>query len=501
MVSRSLCFIGWTILLWALTVGIAAGDTEVTADDTLIAVTEGDAAGEAMLKFINQPWQGDLDGMLERGLIRALVVNSKTMYFSDKGRQRGIAFELLTTFQDYINKKYPPSVKHLKTPVAFVPVPRDQLIPALLEGRGDIAVAALTITPERQKQVDFSAPFFRMIDEIVVTGPASPELKTLDDLAGQTVFVRRSSSYWEHLAQLNERFKQAGKQPVELDAAPEQLEDEDLMEMINAGLSSIIVVDNYKAELWAKIFPDIVLHPEMVVNTGGEIGWMFRKDSPKLKAEVDAFAKKYGEGTAVGNTLIRRYVDSTKFVKNATSAKEMEKFEKLVGLFRKYADKYEMDYLLMMAQGYQESGLNQKAKSHVGAVGVMQLMPATGAEMETGNIHELEPNIHAGVKYTRHVINHYFKDEPMDDLNKTLFAFASYNAGPGRVRSLRKAAQKSGLDPNVWFNNVELLAAKKIGSETVTYVSNIFKYYVAYKLVQEEEEARRKAKESLRETR
>jgi membrane-bound lytic murein transglycosylase MltF len=494
-------FIGWTILLWALTIGIAAGDTEVTVDDTLIAVTEGDDAGEAMLKFINQPWKGDLDGMLERGLIRALVVNSKTMYFSDKGRQRGIAFELLTTFQDYINKHYPPSVKHLKTTVAFVPVPRNQLIPALLEGRGDIAVAALTITPERQKQVDFSAPFFKKIDEIVVTGPASPELKTLDDLAGRTVFVRRSSSYWEHLARLNERFKEAGKQPVKLDAAPEELEDEDLMEMINAGLSGIIVVDNYKAELWAKIFPNIVLHPEIIVNTGGEIGWMFRKDSPKLKAEVDAFAKKFGEGTAVGNTLIRRYVGSTKFVKNATSAKEMEKFEKLVGLFRKYADKYEMDYLLMMAQGYQESGLSQKAKSHVGAVGVMQLMPATGAEMKTGNIHELEPNVHAGVKYTRHVIDHYFKDEPMDDLNKTLFAFASYNAGPGRVRSLRKAAQKSGFDPNVWFNNVELLAAKKIGSETVTYVSNIFKYYVAYKLVQEEEEARRKAKESLQETR
>lgn len=109
----------------------------------------------------------------------------------------------------------------------------------------------------------------------------------------------------------------------------------------------------------------------------------------------------------------------------------------------------------------------------------------------------LEPNIHAGVKYIRHMIDHYYKDAPMDNLNKTLFAFASYNAGPGRVRGLRKTAEKLGLDPNVWFNNIELVAAQKIGSETVTYVSNIFKYYVAYKLVQEEDEARRKAKDSL----
>jgi membrane-bound lytic murein transglycosylase MltF len=509
MAVKDILLAGWALVICGFALnGVAAAPAELEADkknevvaqeDTRPASTEDVEAEQAMLRFVNEPWTGDLDGMLKRGLIRALVVNSKTMYFNDKGQQRGIAFEVLTAFQDHINKKYPPSVKHIKTYVAFVPVGRDQLIPALLDGRGDLAAAALTITPERQKQVDFSEPFFRSIDEIIVTGPASPELNSLEDLAGQTVFVRRSSSYWEHLEQLNGRFKEEGKQPVNLDAAPEQLEDEDLMEMINAGLSGIIVVDNYKAELWAKIFSNIVLHPEIVINAGGEIGWMFRKDSPKLKAEVDAFAKKHGEGTSVGNTLIRRYVDSTKFVKSATSPKELEKFEKVVDLFRKYADQYELDYLLMMAQGYQESKLNQKARSQVGAVGIMQLMPATGKQMKTGNIRELEPNIHAGVKYTRHVIDQYFKDEPMDDLNKTLFAFASYNAGPGRVRGLRKTAEKSGLDPNVWFNNVEFIAAKKIGSETATYVSNIFKYYVAYKLVQEEEQSRQKAKEAVRE--
>jgi membrane-bound lytic murein transglycosylase MltF len=469
------------------------------ADDALPEETEAEKAEEAMLRFVNQPWTGDLDGMLERGLIRALVVHSKTLYFEEKGRTRGIAYELLTTFQDHINKKHPPRVKHIKTHVAFVPVARDELIPALLEGRGDVAVGALTITPEREQQVSFSEPFFRDVDEIVVTGPASPELHVLEDLSGKSVFVRRSSSYWEHLARLNARFEAEGREPVSLEPAPEDLEDADLMEMINAGLSGIIVVDDYKAELWAKVFPDITLHPDIVINAGGEIGWMLRKDSPKLKAEVDAFAKSHGQGTAVGNTLIRRYVGSDKFVKRATSPKEQEKFKAVVDLFRKYADEYDVDYLLMLAQGYQESRLDHKARSPVGAVGIMQLMPATGKEMKTGNIHQVEPNIHAGVKYIRHVIDRYFKDEPMDELNKTLFAFAAYNAGPGRIRGLRKAAEKAGLDPNVWLNNVELMAAKKIGSETVTYVANIFKYYVAYKLMQEEAAARRKVKEALQE--
>lgn len=148
----------------------------------------------------------------------------------------------------------------------------------------------------------------------------------------------------------------------------------------------------------------------------------------------------------------------------------------------------------MMAQGYQESRLDQQAKSPVGAIGVMQLMPATGQDMKVGDIKQTDPNIEAGVKYMRFMMDQYFKDEPMDRLNKGLFAFASYNAGAGRIRSLRREAAKKGLDPNVWFNNVERVVAAKIGRETVTYVSNIYKYYVAYTLVVEEMAEKAKAK-------
>jgi len=487
----------WLIL--SLFFCVSAGHAETATEDGMAAADESaaDKSEQAMLRFINTPWSGDLDGMLERGLIRALVVPSKTMYFVEQGKPRGIAYELLTTFQDQLNKKYPPSTKHIKTYVAFVPVSQDQLISALLEGRGDLAVSGLTITPERGKLVDFSRPFFRDINEIVVTGPASPELETIEDLSGQEIYVRPSSSYWEHLQRFNERFEAEGKAPVTLDPAPEVLKDEDLMEMLNAGLGGVLVVDDYKAELWSQVFTNIRLHPEMQINGGGEIGWMMRPDSPGLKAEVDAFARSHGQGSLLGNILVRRYVDNSRFVKNATSPAELDKFNRVVGLFRLYAGEYELDYLLMLAQGYQESGLNHQARSPVGARGIMQLMPATGEQMGVGDTAELDANIHAGVKYIRHLIDTYFEDQPMDELNKTLFAFAAYNAGPGRVRSLRRTAAKSGLDPNLWFNNVELIAAKKIGSETVTYVSNIFKYYVAFKLVQEEEAERRAAKAAI----
>ena len=190
----------------------------------------------------------------------------------------------------------------------------------------------------------------------------------------------------------------------------------------------------------------------------------------------------------------RRYLHNVKYVKNAAADAERQKLQKVLELFRKYGAQYNLDYLLMAAQGYQESTLDNSVKSPVGAIGVMQVMPPTGKEMKVGDITQLEPNIHAGVKYMRFMMDQYFKDDPMDDLNKGLMTFAAYNAGPGRVRQLRREAEKRGLNPNIWFDNVERVASERIGRETVTYVSNIYKYYIAYRLLSEQGNRRAAAK-------
>jgi membrane-bound lytic murein transglycosylase MltF len=284
---------------------------------------------------------------------------------------------------------------------------------------------------------------------------------------------------------------------VKIRQAPTDLEDEDLLEMVNAGLVPYVVVDDFMARFWANVFPGLRLNPGAKVRTGGEFAWAIRKNSPLLKAELDAFIRKYPPGSATYNILLQRYLKSTKYVKNAASDAARKRFREIVALFKKYGDKYNIDFVLMAAQGYQESQLNQSVKSRVGAVGVMQVMPATGRELNVGDITKLEPNIHAGVKYMRFMIDQYFANEPMDRLNKTLFAFAAYNAGPARIQSLRREAANDGFDPNVWFQNVEVVASKKLGRETVNYVSNIYKYYVAYTLYLEELEERKKAKESV----
>ena len=449
---------------------------------------------EMMPGDAERKWTGDLDGMVKRRMLRVLTTFSKTNYFVDRGTQRGVVYEAFRLFEEDLNKKRK-AKRGRRLHVLFVPVARDDLIPALLEGRGDVAAANLTITPERLKQVDFANPIARNVSEIVVTGPGAPPVATLDDLAGKEVFIRKSSSFHRSVEALNARFAKEGKAPVRVRPAREELENEDILEMVNAGLVKMTIVDDHVAELWKQIFPNIVPHKEVAVRTGRDIGWMIRKGSPQLEAELNAFLARYPAGSSRRNQLLQKYYKDTKWVKAATSKEGMAKFERTVEFFRKYGDKYDLDYLLVMAQGYQESQLNQAARSPVGAIGVMQVMPATGKEMAVGDVTKLEPNIHAGVKYTRFMMNQFYENEPMDRLNKGLFTFASYNAGPGRIQQLRRLAAKRGLDPNKWFNNVELIAAEKVGRETVQYVSNIFKYYLAYRMLEEERETRAKAKE------
>ena len=453
------------------------------------------AAGFALPNTSARPWTGDFEGMVKRRRIRFLVPYSKTYYFVDRAVQRGLAYDITRIYEADLNKRR--KTGHVRIDVQCIPVSRDEMIPALVAGRGDVVLGNLTITPERLKHVDFTNPFRHDVSEVLVTGPGADPVLSADDLAGKEIYVRKSSSYYESLEKLNAELAAAKKSPVRIRLAPETLEAEDILEMVNAGLVKMTITETYIGEFWKQIFPKLTVHPNIAVRTGGDIAWMIRKQSPQLMTELNGLLARV-EKSGQRNELLQRYFKSTRWAKSATSRDELAKFERTVALFRKYGEKYDVEYLLLMAQGYQESELIQSKRSPVGAIGIMQVMPATGRDMRVGDINQIEPNIHAGVKFLRAMMNEYYANEPMDRFNKGLFTFAAYNAGPGRVRQLRKLAAQRGLDPNVWFNNVELVAAEKIGRETVTYVSNIYKYYLAYQLIEEERAERQRTKETIR---
>jgi membrane-bound lytic murein transglycosylase MltF len=441
---------------------------------------------------MDKPFTGDFDEMVKRRAIRAAVTFNRTHYFIDRGQERGITYEALKSFENDLNADLKTGV--LKVHVVIVPLSRDQLQAALLDGKVDMVAAMVTVRPELEKLAAFSIPTRTNVSQVVVTGPGAPQIATLDDLAGQTVFIRRTSVYYETLTGLNEQLKARGKPPVVINEAPDVLEDDDVLEMVNAGLAPITIVDDYLAEFWSQVFTSISVRKDLAVHSGGSLAVAFRKDNPKLRQAVNDWLQKHGKGDGFRNVIERRYLQDTKYVRNAVTEAERRKFQAVVELFRKYGGQYNLDYLLMAAQGYQESTLDHSVRSPVGAIGIMQVMPPTGKELKVGDITKLEPNIHAGVKYMRFMMDQYFANEPMDDLNKTLMTFAAYNAGPGRLRQLRREAQAKGLNPNIWFGNVERIASERIGRETVTYVSNIYKYYVAYRLASEQRDRRDAAK-------
>jgi membrane-bound lytic murein transglycosylase MltF len=469
------------------------------------AAAQTDSAGEAApdvreLSTSLKEWTGDFDGMVERRLVRVAVPYSRSLYYHDGGRERGLTADLVRKFEEHLNKKHKKELEKRAITVVLIATTRDQLIPSLLDGRADIAAGNITITDSRLQQVDFSQPISKPFAEIVVTAPGGPALASLDDLAGQEVFVRPATSYHESLTALNARFRAAGKPEMTITLLPDPIEDEDKLDMVNAGLLGISVVDEWLADLWAPILTDMVVHKDLALRSGGQVGWAFRKNSPLLQAEVDDFVtnvlKKHGLVT--GN--LKAFAAKVRKARNAKAGKDWERFQHVVELFRKYGEKYEFDHLLLTAQGYQESRLDQSVRSPVGAIGIMQLMPDTGRSMKVGDIHSAEPNVHAGSKYMDHLIDTYFADADLDQENRTLFAFAAYNAGPNRIAKLRKQAADEGYDPNKWFNNVERVVAKKVGQEPVTYVRNIYKYYVSYRLALEAEEKKRAAAEQLRQS-
>jgi membrane-bound lytic murein transglycosylase MltF len=451
-----------------------------------------DALHPAVRSELDKPFTGDFDEMVKRRLIRAGIVYNRTQYFIDKGIQKGVAYESVKLFEEQLNKRLKTGL--MKVSVTVVPLTRDQLFPALESGKVDVIAAMLTVTPGREARVNFSQPTRTDISEIVVTALGAAPVSTPEDLSGRDVFVRKSSSYYESLTALNEKLAAAGKPAVNIKEAPEALEDDDILEMVNAGLVDTTVVDNVIVDFWGQVFTEIKAYPDVTLRSGGVHAVGVRKNNPRMLRAVNTWIREYGPRTAFSNIMTKRYMGDASYVRSAAAEAERRKLRELVAIFEKYGRQYSVDHLLMAAQGYQESRLDHNARSRVGAIGVMQIMPATGKDLGVGDITQLEPNIHGGVKYFRFMVDTFYKDEPMTQLDKGLMTFASYNAGPGRIRQLRRETARRGLDPNVWFGNVEQVVSEKIGRETVDYVSNIYKYYVAYRLIAERLDQRERAR-------
>lgn len=424
-----------------------------------------------------QPYFGDLPALEKKGVIRVLVAADLGFYYVEGGKPKGILAELLYHFEKELRQRS--SYFNLQV----IPVHRDELIPSLEQGYGDLVVANLTITQSRLERIDFSAPVLKGVQELLVTHNAIEPIVSLEQLSGQEVWIRASSSYFESLQKLNQQLDSQSLQPITIRFVEETLQDYELVEMINQGHIPATILDSHKTELWLKVMENIQIHANIPLREEGQIGWAMRKDSPKLEAFVNQYLKDYRSGTLLGNVIYGKYLGNTQWLKRILNPNHINKLESLTPIFELYSDQYSFDSLMISAQGFQESGLDQSKVSHKGAVGVMQVLPSTAKDPNVNipDIYQVDNNIHAGVKYMRFIKDRYFSEQNILPEDQVYFALAAYNAGPANIRKMRRLAEKNGYDPNKWFRNVEIMARRNIGREPVHYVSNINRYFIIYK--------------------
>jgi membrane-bound lytic murein transglycosylase MltF len=487
-VSRKITEARWRAALWSLLILVCLaaanpGQSQAPGAPKNAAASQVAAGDEDLPPILKTPWKGDLDEMAKRRVVRVLVPFRRPEFFYMEGKPAGILNEAFQELETVLNTKYKTTWAN-RILVALLPTPSDRLRERMAGGYADIAAASISITEANRAIVDFTIPTITGLKMIVVTGPGAPELKSLEDLSGKDVWVVPQSRMEKDLADLNAKLKSQGRAPAIPRAADPLLEPGDVMELTNAGVYPITLMQSMTAEFWAQVFDKITPRKDLALAEDVQFGWAIQKGTPQLKVFLDDFIKTHGVGTGFGNTVLRRYLKEAKYVKNAMEESEMKKFKETLPYFQKYSKQYELDYLLMAAQGYQESRLDQNVKSPVGAVGIMQVMPATAASspVNIANIETEENNIHAGARLMHYLIQDHFNEPGLTLLNRQLFAIAAYNCGPGNVARCRTLAKKMSLDPNVWFNNVEVAAAKIIGRETTQYVGNIYKYYVCYRL-------------------
>ncbi len=422
------------------------------------------------------PYTGDLDVIKEKNVLRVLVSADLGFYYIEGGTPKGIGAELLAHFEKDLRKIKP------KLNVQIIPLARDQLLPSLENGSGDLVVANLTITDARKQKVDFSTPILSGIEEWVITNKSTPTITKLEQLSGKEIWVRASSSYFESIQSVNKTLNKKGLPPIIVHFIEETLQDYELVGMLNNGYIKAIVLDSHKAKLWLNAMDDIKAHKKVPLRKNGNIAWVMRQNSPQLKAVVNKFIQKSRSGTLLGNVIYSKYIDNTNWLNKVLNPKKIAQLEKLSALFSRYGEKYDLDYLLIAAVAYKESGFNNNLVGTRGAVGIMQVLPSTARDpnINIKNVRQLENNIHAGAKYLAFLRRQYFGDKAITAENKIYFTLAAYNAGPGNVEKMRKRAAQQGYDPNVWFNNVEVVMRKSLSS-TVSYVTSVNRYYVIYK--------------------
>ncbi len=411
--------------------------------------------------------------MVARGEVRMAIPYGRITYVQTGKTIMGVSPEISKYLGEFLSAKYKKRIQ-----VKLVPTVSGQLLDVLDQNRADFVVDYFHETKDAEKRNQYLVYRHpRPENYVVVSNAQNNEINSLQDLSGRTICVGRLS-YLKPLETINHALSDSKKITIFQD--PLVLSDDDFLQMTDAGLVEYVWVARWKAELWKPVLRNIKINEATTTLGGSPSDLLFRKDQQDLANDILAFTNSPYLDKALNEFRKKDFAYRRNALRNPIAKTEWQRFESMRKYFHQYGQENRLDPLFLAGLGFQESSLNQSAQSPVGAIGVMQLLPATGASMKVGDIRELQPNIHAGTKYINSLLYAMSLDPSLTDKERAFFAVAAYNAGPNNIRKARELAAKMGFNPNKWFFNVEMAAAKLVGSETFLYVRNVYKYYITY---------------------
>ena len=459
-------------------------DSLTTLAEELLSLREMSLEGDEIIVEVLRPETAGLQAARERGYLRMAVAPDPLMIAFDGEEALGVAIDIGTEFEAYLAGL--PGASATPTVVVPTPMPRRQIISGLIEGTTDFTTLTMT-TAEALPELTYTRPLVEDVRDVLVLGPGVAGVESLDDMGEIPVYVSEDSRQALALEQLNAERRAGGQRALDLRFVDARLDDHDLIELVEVGLLPATVASNFKADFWATVYTEVTVRHDLPLSEAGQIVWAARDDNPELAEALDGFAEIARQGTLLGNIVLDRYTSSADWIVNIDTEESRRRIDEVGPVIARFSEEYGLEGDLVLAQAYQESRLDQSAVSHVGAQGVMQLMPTTAADPVVGipDVSTVENNVHAGVRYLRWLQDTFYDDPAIDPLDRTLLAFAAYNAGPGGVERARTRAVEMGLDPNVWFENVEVAIQSAVSREPAKYVRNIFKYYVSYRLLQD----------------
>jgi membrane-bound lytic murein transglycosylase MltF len=446
-----------------------------------------DATTHPLAGHLDDVYFADLPEIIDRRYIRVLTSDNSFDYFIDRGHAGGFQYEMVKAFVEHLNKKYQKRGE-LKIQFELLPVPDSELIPLLIQGKGDLIAARLTVTDARSVQIAFSQPYHD-VDEVVVQRRADPELDRLEDLSGKRVTVRRSSSYHQSLERLDAKLRRDGHPPIRIDAIDQALPTEKILGLVASGVFERTIADSIVASTAAALYPELRVLSNLKLREDGQLGWATHHTAKALRDELDTFLPRYRKGSLLGNITARKYFEKLVTIRARMARDETGALSDYDATLKKYAAMYGFDWRLMAAVAYQESRFDQTSTNRSGATGLFQIKPKTAREPyinipNVAGAKNAENNVHAGIKYLAWIKGRYFDPvESMHEKDRVRMALAAYNAGPRTLINARQKARKLGLDPDRWFRNVEVAMLTMKKGEPVKYVSEINQHYLSYLLL------------------